>query len=147
VDWQSLSLVQEGSQSALPPQPSGIDPEETPWAAHVVGVQPQTFGVPPPPQVSGAAHDPQFNMSGQVPSLMRPQVAPAAAQVVGVQHTFDVPQTAGAVQLPQFKVPPQPSEIVPQVAPCAAHVVRVQHCPNVPVPGWVAGTHTPLQQL
>ena len=147
MDWQSLSLVQEGSQSALPPQPSGIDPEETPWAAHVVGVQPQTFGVPPPPQVSGAAHDPQFNMSGQVPSLMRPQVAPAAAQVVGVQHTFDVPQTAGAVQLPQFKVPPQPSEIVPQVAPCAAHVVRVQHCPNVPVPGWVAGTHTPLQQL
>ena len=47
---------------------------------------PQTFGVPPPPQVSGSVHVPQFSMSGQVPSLMRPQLAPSAAHVVGVQH-------------------------------------------------------------
>jgi hypothetical protein len=29
-------------------------PHVLPWAAQVVGVQPQTFGVPPPPHVCGA---------------------------------------------------------------------------------------------
>ena len=38
----------------LPPQPSGIEPQFLPWAAHEVGVQPQRLGVPPPPQVCGA---------------------------------------------------------------------------------------------
>ena len=48
-------------------------------------VTPQTFGVPPPPQVSGRVHVPQPRVPPQ-PSAIVPQFAPAAAHVVGVQH-------------------------------------------------------------
>jgi hypothetical protein len=51
------------------------------------------------------------------------------------------------VQVPQLRVPPQPSGIVPQVAPWAAHVVRVQHTPKGFEPGGAPLTHAPLQQL
>ena len=37
-------------------------------------------------QVSPAGQSPQFSVSGQLPSLMRPHSAPAAVQLVGVQH-------------------------------------------------------------
>jgi hypothetical protein len=41
-----------GPQSISPPQPSPIGPHSAPAAWQVVRVQPpQTFGVPPPPQV------------------------------------------------------------------------------------------------
>ena len=36
---------------SVPTQPSGSGPQVTPSAAHVVGVQPQMPGTPPPPQV------------------------------------------------------------------------------------------------
>src|SRR5262245_48106272 len=48
-------------------------------------VTPQTFGVPPPPQVCGRVHVPQSRVPPQ-PSAIIPQFAPAAAHVVGVQH-------------------------------------------------------------
>jgi len=38
-------------QTSVPPQPSGIEPQSD--APHVLGTHPQTFGVPPPPQVFG----------------------------------------------------------------------------------------------
>ncbi len=49
---------------------------------------PQTFGVPPPPQVSGSVHIPQSSGARvrQVPSSIMPQWAPAASHVVGVQQ-------------------------------------------------------------
>jgi len=49
---------------------------------------PQTFGVPPPPQVSGRVHVPQSRVPPQ-PSAIMPQFAPAAAHVVGEQHVPD----------------------------------------------------------
>jgi hypothetical protein len=48
----------------------------------VSGVHAQTLGVPPPPQVSGAAQEPQSSVSPQ-PSAMVPQVAPCSAHVAG----------------------------------------------------------------
>lgn len=55
--------------------------------------------------------------------------APALQELVPPPHTFGVPappQVCGAVQLPQLRVPPQPSEMDPQFLPWAAHVVGVQ---------------------
>ena len=46
---------------------------------------PQTFGVPPPPQVCGRVHAPQSRVPPQ-PSAIIPQFAPSAAHVVGEQH-------------------------------------------------------------
>jgi hypothetical protein len=55
---------------------------------------PQTFMVPPPPQVSDPLQLPHWSVPPQ-PSLMLPQFLPWAAQVVGVHvlppHTFGVP--------------------------------------------------------
>ena len=58
-----------------------------------------------------------------------------APAVTPPPQTFGVPpppQVWGAVQLPQFSVPPQPSETMPQLSPSAAHVV---------------GTHVVVQTL
>ena len=59
---------------------------------------------------------------------------PWTVQVVAVQpQTLEVPlppQIWGLAQLPQLRVPPQPSETLPQVLPKAAQVVGVQ----APVP-------------
>src|SRR5438067_9612800 len=97
---------------------------------------PQTFAVPPPPQVCGAVHVPQESVPPQ-PFDTDPQLAPAAAQVVGVHpppQTFAVPpppQVCGVMHVPQESVPPQPFEIEPQFFPWAAQVVGVQrtHAP------------------
>ncbi|HZJ56303.1 MAG TPA: hypothetical protein VFD38_19330 [Myxococcaceae bacterium] len=53
-------------------------PQFLPWAAQVVGVQlpvPQTFEVPPPPQVSPAPQLPQLTLPPQ-PSGTLPQFWP-----------------------------------------------------------------------
>jgi hypothetical protein len=57
--------------------------------AQVSGVQvpppvPHVNTLPPPPQVSGAVQPPQLRVPPQ-PSPIIPQVAPASAQVRGVQ--------------------------------------------------------------
>ena len=58
-------------------------------------------------------------------------------------HTLVVPpppQVCGAVQVPQFSVPPQPSASEPQFFPCAAQVVGVQpQTFAVPLPPQVWG--------
>ncbi len=106
--------------ASVPPQPSGSGSQFLPCAAQVVGVQPHTFTVPPPPQDCGLVQLPQLMLPPQ-PLEMVPQFLPCAAQVVGVQpHTFAVPpppQDCGLVQLPQLMLPPQPLEIVPQFLP------------------------------
>lgn len=72
----------------MPPQPSGGVPQVMPSAAQVVFVQPQTFGVPPPPHVSVPEHEPQ--------SMVPPQPSEIvlhcwALQVAGVQLVAQLP--------------------------------------------------------
>ena len=139
-------------QSSVWPQPSGIDPQLTPAAAHVLGAQPQTLAVPPPPQICGAAQDPQSSVAPQ-PSEMTPQPARLAAHVVFTHGP--APHTLGTPAPPQLSAPehvplhttrpPQPSEIVPQFLPLAAHVVGEQpHTPTgPPPPHWLGWAHEP----
>jgi hypothetical protein len=66
--------------------------------------------------------------------LVVPHCLPSSAQFLGTQgtQTFAVPvvsQRSFGWQLPQFRVPPQPSGTLPQVAPAPAQVSGVQHCP------------------
>jgi hypothetical protein len=98
VSMQSASLTHAGVQLRVPPQPSEIVPQDAPRAAHVARVQPQTFAVPPPPQVSGAVQVPQSMVPPQ-PSDREPHSAPCPAQVVSEQQ---VPNEApgGMVQNP-----------------------------------------------
>jgi len=78
-------------QFGVPPQPSAMVPQFFICPAHVIGVQPHTFAVPPPPQVCGVMQVPQVNVPPQ-PFGIVPQFLPAAAHVVGTQpHTFAVP--------------------------------------------------------
>ena len=76
------------------PQPSGIIPQFLFCAAHVVGVHPHTFAVPPPPHVCGIAHVPQLSVMVQ-PSEIVPQFLFCAMHVVGVHgwlpHTLGLP--------------------------------------------------------
>jgi hypothetical protein len=141
-------VVGHGPQSSIAPQPSGIDPQVAPWAVQVVGVQPQTLAMPPPPHVCGAVQVPQLSMPPQ-PSEMLPQVAPWAEQVVGVQQ--EPLKQVWPVGQPQVRVSPQsPSGIVPHRGKCAAHVVGVQHAPKrgFGFPGRGAGMkQSRLQQL
>ena len=80
---------------------------------------PHWFAFPPPPQVRGGEHAPHMR-SPPHPSATGPQLAPASAQVRGVQ-TY-VPQALGmppppqiwpAGQLPHWRTPPQPSPAGP----------------------------------
>jgi hypothetical protein len=74
-----------------------MEPQFLPWAAHVVGVQPQTFAVPPPPQVCPVPEQgPQAKELPQ-PSGIEPQFLPWAWHVVGTQ----VPQTLAVPPPPQ----------------------------------------------
>jgi hypothetical protein len=47
---------QELPQDTVPPQPSGTEPQLSPEGQLVIGLQPQTFAVPPPPHVWGLVH-------------------------------------------------------------------------------------------
>jgi hypothetical protein len=72
--WQNGSLSpMHVLQFNVPPHPSEARPHVACCAAHVVGMHPQTFGVPPPPQFSGLGHDPQLTVppqpSGAVPQF------------------------------------------------------------------------------
>jgi hypothetical protein len=62
----------------MPPQPSAIEPQFLPCAAHDVGVQPHTLAVPLPPQLWGAVQVPQVYVPPQ-PSGTVPQFFPAHA--------------------------------------------------------------------
>src|SRR5262245_13214725 len=66
-------------------------PHSLPWQATPSSVQPHTFGVPPPPHVSGAVQAGQLTVCPQlliaVGHLLPPQALPSSVQ----PHTFGVP--------------------------------------------------------
>jgi hypothetical protein len=68
----------------MPPHPSGMVPHSAPISEQVIEVHPHFFETPPPPQVAGASHWPQW-MVPPHPSGALPQLAPRSAQVIGVQ--------------------------------------------------------------
>ncbi len=111
------------------PQLSVALPHSLPLHASPAAAQPQTFGVPAPPQVSGEEQLPQSSIPPQ-PLGTLPQSLPRSLQVLGVQpHRLAVPpppQVSGEVQVPQSSVPPQPSPMDPQSLPSAEQVVLVQ---------------------
>jgi hypothetical protein len=125
--WQERPQ-EHAPQSSTPPQPSGAWPQGRgdPRSWQVIGTHPpQTFGVPPPPQVWGAGHVPHW-MSPPQQSLAGPQSSPRSTQVIGVHsrdphwpggtatHPAPNPHAAGpAGQVPQSRVLPQPSLQVP----------------------------------
>jgi hypothetical protein len=87
----------------------------------VVVVVPQTFGVPPPPQVAGAAHVPQSSALPH-PFGTDPHSAPASAHVVGVQHMPNGFDPGGA---PLMHAPPQHSWFVRQDCPSDLQVALI----------------------
>src|SRR5262249_33700340 len=74
-------------ESALHALPCASTPAPPPAFTRMLGksAEPQTFGVPPPPQIVGDGHAPQASVPPQ-PFGMAPQLAPCPAQVVGVHH-------------------------------------------------------------
>ena len=86
--------------------------------------RPQTPGVPQPPQVSPAVGQPPQSSEPPQPLPMTPQYLPPVCwQTSGVQVPAvgaqtparpPAPQVWPLGQLPQFRVPPQPSPMVPQ---------------------------------
>jgi len=129
--------------ASVPPQPSDTEPQLSPSAAHVVGVQPHWFGTPEPPHICPDGHAPQLRVPPQ-PSGAEPHVSPRPAHVFAVHgvfpQTFPVPparleQISPLGHIPQLRTPPQPSEIVPHCEFVAAHVVGAPepvHADQVP---------------
>jgi hypothetical protein len=70
----------------VPPQPSStwLPQSFVGAGGQALRVHPQTFGVPPPPQVLGDVHAPQFTVPPQ-PSGTVPQLSPAGHVGIGVQ--------------------------------------------------------------
>jgi len=105
---------------------------------------PQTPGMPPPPQVSGAVQVPQLRVPPQ-PLPLEPQLMPSSWHVCGVQlppsmkpHCPGVPPPPhvwGGVQGPQLMAPPQPSPAGPQPMFCCAQVWGT-HVPASTPPHW-----------
>ena len=78
-------------QLRMPPQPFETVPQFSPAGQLVAGVQPQTFGVPPPPQVCEPLQLPQLIVPPQ-PFAIVPQLSPAGQAVMGVQpHWLTTP--------------------------------------------------------
>lgn len=75
-------------------------------------------------------------------------VSDESVTAAGLPQTFGVPpppHVCGDVQVPQVRVPPQPSEIEPQFLPWAAQVVGVQESMHVPlVQTWPLGQEPQL---
>ena len=121
---QATPPGQVAGQSSALPQPLPICPQYWPPPAgvHVIGTQfgsPHTFGMPVPPQVSGAAH--VQSMVRPQPSPIRPQYLPpppGMSQPVGVQfagtQTPSALQVLPAGQAPQSIASPQPVPTRPQ---------------------------------
>src|SRR6185436_3356052 len=104
---------------------------------HMAGVEPQTLGMPPPPQVSPAlVQAPQSMLPPQL-SPTRPQYCPLLwVHWVFMQPTGIAPHTPGMPpppqvvpvgQPPQSFIFPQPSPTMPQYLPVACmHSMGVQ---------------------
>jgi hypothetical protein len=115
-------------QLTKPPHPFECEPQRK--SSQVSGVHPQTFGVPPPPQVWLMGQEPPQEMFVPQPFGTEPQLSPAGQFLtVGVHpQTFAVPPPPHVFEplhAPQLSVPPQPLGIEPQSLPCFAHVVGV----------------------
>lgn len=135
-----------------PPQVSRIRPQSLPSATHVVGVQPQTFGAPPPPQVLGEVHAPQSTTSPQLlvtlPQLFGPQGSTGVQPQTPGEPGLPPPQVSGAVQ------PSQGAPLTPQAAllvPCSQVEPAQQPLPphgveHVPFPWQVAQAAQPGPQ-
>jgi hypothetical protein len=121
---------------SAPPQPSGITPQVTPCAAHVVGVQ----HFPVPRQTWPLGQSPQSILPPQA-SFARPHWMPCAAHVVGVQQC-PAAQTSAPGHVPHCSVVPHPSASCPQLRPFAAHVVGAQATHFPPPQTWLLG-HVP----
>jgi len=93
-----------GSQSTVPPQPSGWLPQVKPAQALAAGVQPHALATPPPPQLFGATQPPQswvpLQPSGMGPHLPVQSKTGVQTHVPGCPATLDE-QWKGAVQVPQ----------------------------------------------
>ena len=122
-------------QLSVPPQPFETVPQFRPISSQasksVSGLQPQTFGMPPPPHVLSSDEQAPQSIILPHPSFTEPQSFPSWVQVFGVQlHTFATPpppQTFGATHDPQLRRTPQPSlTSVPQFLPSTAHVLGTQ---------------------
>src|SRR5438445_66816 len=79
----------KGAERVVPTgtlSPAGVERTVSPARPVAVRVSagPQTFAIPPPPQICGAVQVPQMSVPPQ-PSRIVPQFFPWAAQVVGVQ--------------------------------------------------------------
>src|SRR5437667_52209 len=96
----------------MKPHPASRSPQLT--CGHGLP-EPQTSATPAPP-----------------PSEIDPQFLPCAAHVVGVHAPtpqtlgVEAPQVCPDVQLPQFRVPPQPSGTEPQFLPNPEQLAAVQ---------------------
>jgi hypothetical protein len=132
----TVRLVPQLSVTVTEPHSAEACPQSWP---SVGGVQPHTFAVPPPPQVDGLVHTPQFTVREtpqlstvvKLPQFRDPQ---SSASLFGAHaHTFGVlpPQVSFGPQVPHSTVLPQPSSIVPQFFPCAAQVVGTHAAPQV----------------
>src|SRR5256885_2263447 len=108
-----------GSGDASSPENEGRPDSRARRVAVRVSFGPQTFAMPPPPQICGAAQVPQVSVPPQ-PSRIVPQFLPWAAQVVGVQV--------------------QPAMGVPTHAPAAHVSPEVQGLPSLQ--GRLAGVWT-----
>ena len=126
----------QSPQLTSPPQLFVAMPQTRPvHAAGLLGVQPQTFAVPPPPQVSGALQvvgqttfSPQLLLT--VPHFPEHAVVLSATQPVGAVEPVGpvgvcVPVGAGAQFCMQLSMFPQPSLTMPQLTAWASHVVGV----------------------
>ena len=116
---------------SVPPQPSGMVPQLSPVGHLVIGVQPQTLAVPPPPQVAGDEHEPHVTRPPH-PLETVPQLSPGGQVNLGVQPQMFPPQGLPTGQVPQDTVPPHPSGTVPQLSPEGHDVIGVQ---EVTLPG------------
>lgn len=90
-------------QSRVPPQPSGAGPHAL-FGQVVRHVQPQTFVVPPPPQVWGAVQSPSLQHPRQVPLQQAPLAqSPSWAQALPrAQVAPHAPPQSSSVSVPFF---------------------------------------------
>jgi hypothetical protein len=123
-------------QSIVPPHMSLAMPQSKPCDMHVCllhGGIPHTFCVPPPPQVAGAVHVPQFCTLPQ-PSGAIPQSRLSWLQLLYAAH---MPPPAPVPPSGTMKVPVDPLLLVAPPAPVEARA------PPVPLPAPLADVEPP----
>jgi len=166
-----ISLGPHVPQWIMPPQPSGCVPHFCPPAHALIGAQPHTFAIPPPPHVCGELQLPQDTTVPQL-FVALPQVLFAHAVVSSATHaqcvvgvpvqvwpTAHATQTAGSPHpwfassgthwLPHFLVPAPhtPTTHAPPLqmrvpAPGAGQLVA-SHATPQPYVGSSTDTHCP----